>query len=39
VTGVGRAILRPGPLAVPVVAWIREAESSDVTGNIQIVGG
>jgi hypothetical protein len=39
VTGVGRAILRPGPLAVPVVAWIREAESNDVTGNIQIVGG
>jgi hypothetical protein len=38
VVAVGRAILNPGPLAVPVVKWIREAESSDVSNNILIVG-
>jgi hypothetical protein len=39
VTDVGRGILDPGPLAAPVVAWIRAAESTDVRTNIQIVGG
>lgn len=39
VTDVGRAILDPGLLASPVVAWIRAAESTDIRTNIQIVGG
>lgn len=38
IVAVGRAILDPGPLASPVVKWIRDAESSDVRQNIQIVG-
>ncbi|HLK38839.1 MAG TPA: DUF5995 family protein [Polyangiaceae bacterium] len=38
VVDVGRAILSPGPLAAPVVAWILGAESPDVALNIQIVG-
>ena len=38
VVEVGRAIMKPGPLASWVVAWIRGAESKDVSLNIQIVG-
>jgi hypothetical protein len=38
VADVGHAILDPGPLANPVVAWIRAAESSDVRSNILIIG-
>ncbi len=39
VVGVARAILNPGALEVPVLKWILDAESSDISLNIQIVGG
>ncbi len=38
VVALGRAILDPGPLAAPVVKWIRASESTDVTSNILVVG-
>jgi hypothetical protein len=39
VVAVGRAVLDQGPVATPILNWVREKESRDVPLNIQIVAG
>jgi hypothetical protein len=39
VVAVGRAVLDQGPVATPILNWVREKESRNVPLNIQIVAG